>query len=114
MTVTVFFTDLRDTASKLERYVLDWQDGLTAFQALEHALGAAVVVKIDSDLKADSKELIVSWMNRHTEEASEIGGVGRLDWDITDDTVLTVSYEGKETTQEQIDELLEWTLRQAL
>ncbi len=114
MSVAVFLTDLRHMPSKLERHVVDWRDGLTAFQALEHAFGAAIAEEIDSDLKADSKELIVSWMNKRTEDVSEIGGIGTLDWSIPNDTVLTVSYEGEATTQQQIDESIEWTLRQEL
>ncbi len=114
MSLTVFYTDLRNRPSKLERQVAGWQPGLTAFQAVEQALGSAVAQQVEADLAANSDEIIVSWWNKESDDHSEIGGVGRLDWAVPDKTVITVSYHNDATTQEQIDESIRWTLAQEL
>lgn len=55
---------------------------------------------------------MVSWWNKETDEICEIGRVGRLDWASADQTVLTVNYENEATTQQQIDESVDWSSKQ--
>jgi hypothetical protein len=114
MSISLLFTDLRSAPSRLEKYNIEWKPNLTAKQALEITLGPNLVDDIEKDLRNNSRELIVSWYNKRSNEISEIGGVGTINWIVTDHTVITVSYENNSTTQQQIDESIEWTLKQDL
>ena len=114
MTVVIIFTDLRIVPSKLAKYSVEWHPGFSARQVLEMSLGDILANEIEKDLKNNSHEIVVSWYNKRSGDVSEIGGVGTLDWSIPEDTVLTVSYENESTTQNQIDESIEWTLKQEL
>ena len=114
MSITILYTDLRSMPSKLERRVVDWHVSLTAFDVLEHAFGLALAQRIEDDLHANIKEIMVSWWNKENGDHSEIGGVGRIDWIVPDQMVFIVSYENGATTQKQIDDSIEWTLKQEL
>ncbi len=114
MGITVLYTDLRRLPSRLERQTAEWRPALTAFEALQLALGPALAREIEKDLLSNSREVMVPWWNKDTDDHSEIGGVGSLDWTIADGTVVTVNYENQATTQQQIDEAIEWTLEQKL
>ena len=114
MSISLLFTDLRSAPSKLEKHNIEWKPNLIAKQALEITLGPNLADDIERDLRNNSRELIVSWYNKRSKEISEIGGVGTVNWVVPDDTVITVSYENQSTTQEQIDESIEWTLKQDL
>lgn len=111
MTVVIFFTDLRSVPSKLKHYEMDWRPNLTAFDAIVATAGIMEAKKIRDDLANDNHDLIVSWYNRETDEISEIGGVGTLEWLIQDNTTLTVNYEDETTTREQINEADAWTIK---
>ena len=114
MSIQILYTDLRTVPSKLEKHILEWERDLTAFTALERALGQLVSESIDRDLKNRSREIMVSWYVKDTDDISEIGGTGTLDWNLWDSTILTVNYENESTTQEQIEEATNWTLAQGL
>ncbi len=114
MSIIILYTDLRVVPSKLEKHVLEWERDLTALNALERTLGQLLAENIDKDLKKRSREIIVSWYVKDTDDISEIGGIGSLDWNMEDSTILTVSYENESTTQEQIEESINWTLEQQL
>gem|GEM_PF-5227292 len=74
------------------------------------AVGEAVAQIIDDGLRSNDLELIVSWYNKATGDISEMGGVGRLDWLIEDNSILTITYDNGSTTQAQEDELEKWML----
>jgi hypothetical protein len=114
MSISLLFTDLRSAPSRLEKHNIEWKPRLTAKQTFELTLGPTLADDIEKDLHNNSRELIVSWYNKRSNEISEIGGVGTVNWAVPDDTVITVSYENERTTQEQIDESIEWTLKQEL
>jgi hypothetical protein len=114
VSVVILFTDLRAAPSKLKKHILEWQPNLTAKQALEMTLGQSSTAEIEKELKNNSHELIVSWYNKRSNEISEIGGLGEINWIVPDDTVITVSYENENTTEQQINESVEWMLSQKL
>jgi len=45
-----------------------------------------------------------------TEEVGGIGGVDSLDWRIEDHSLLTVVFEDETTTEERLDEIMNWML----
>ncbi len=114
MSITILYTDLRVVPSTLERRSVIGDRQLTAYQVIEKALGQSLANEIGEDLRNNSRELIVSWYNKRTNDISEIGGVGTLDWLVRDDTVFSISYENESTTQQQIEESIQWTLKQEL
>ncbi len=110
MSIIVYFVDLSSADSRLEKIVMEKESGLTAFGALERALGLPLAKKIESDFASNSRAIMVSWWNKETDEHSEYGGVGAIDWEIDDHSVLTVNYESETTTEQQINDSIEWML----
>jgi hypothetical protein len=110
MTIAIYFSDLRTKPSKLRKYTLEWRPQFTALEALTLAVGEEEARNIAYDLKLNKTELKVAWYNKETDAISEIGGVGRLDWNLADNILVTINYESNLTTQEQFDELERWTL----
>lgn len=111
MTIKIYYTDLRARPSKLEKYEIDCRAELTAFDAIVETAGITEAKKISDDLARNNQDLIVSWHNRETDEISEIGGIGTLDWLIEDNITLTVNYENETTTQTQINEADAWAIK---
>lgn len=110
MSIKIFFADLRTKPSRLLENMVTCVPELTALEAVARALGQEKAKQITSDLLSNNPDLTVSWNNLKTGEQSEIGGVGSLDWKIPDNSVLSVVYENEATSQEQIDESIEWML----
>ena len=111
MPLKILYVDLRVDPSKFEDSRWNWSQGLTARKAIEQALGEAVADQIVDDLAKDNKQLTVSWTNKATGEHSEVGGVGSLDWEIPDNSIVTAVYENQTTTQEKMNEAIEWMLK---
>ncbi len=110
MAIKIFYTDLRVNPSKLVKYMIAWSPGLTAKRAVETALDLSDANSIVADLARNSAEVTVAWNNLVTGESSDVGGVDSLDWDIEDHSVLTITHENANTSQQQIDESIEWLL----
>jgi hypothetical protein len=91
---------------------VEWKLNITAKEVIESCLGETQTQTIESELKDNSQEIMVSWWHKPSGKTSEIGGVGITRWEIDDDSVITINYENQNTTQPQIDESLEWTLKQ--
>ena len=114
MAIKILYADLRNNASRYEHFAIAWKPGLTALLATQQTLTAEIADQITDDLHDNNQEIMVSWYNVITEEHSEIGGVGSLDWEIPDGSVLTIVYEDETTTQHQIDESSAWMLKHSL
>ncbi len=110
MSIKVFFVDLRNRTSVYRKAILDWYPQLTAEEAVHKAFGSDVAQEAVADLVQNRPEIFVSWDNPTTEEHSEVGGVGSLDWHIPDTSNLTIIYEDQDTTNQQIDESSDWML----
>lgn len=111
MAIKILYVDLRVSPSRFTKYLLDWRSGLTAQSAVQYALGESIAGQLVDDLLNDNKELIVSWTNSVTGEHSDVGGINSLEWEIADNSILSIVYENEETTQQKIDESIEWMLR---
>lgn len=110
MPIKVLYNDLRVVPPKLERFIVEWHQGLTAEGTIQAALGLEQAQKITDDLERNDPEIMVSYSNDVTDERSDYGGVGTVDWEIDDRTVLVVTYENSNTTAAAIDEAIEWML----
>jgi hypothetical protein len=110
MSVKVFYVDLRNRTSEYKKAVIDWHSELTAEAAVRQAFGESVANQAVHDLDINSGEIGIAWHIPDTDEHSEIGGVGSLDWDIPDISYLTIVYEDEHTTNQQIDESSEWMI----
>jgi len=108
--IQLFYSDLRRGQSSKEKYLVDWYDGLTAFDVIAQALGKGEAVRINERLARGDLGLTVSWSNWVTEEVGGIGGVDSLDWRIEDHSLLTVVFEDETTTEERLDEIMNWML----
>ncbi|MBN1123321.1 MAG: hypothetical protein JXJ17_19775 [Anaerolineae bacterium] len=110
MSILILYTDLRILPSILQKAEVEWCKGLSAFDAVRQSFGSKVANDIQQDLIRNNTELIVAWYNKASGDICEIGGVGTLDWVIDDYTLLTITYENANTTEEQIAEADQWTL----
>jgi hypothetical protein len=93
---------------------VEWEPNLTAKEAIKKCLGESKAQAIEKDLNSNNHEIIVSWWHKPSGDVSEIGGIRTTSWIIANDTVLTINYENENTTQVQIDESIEWALKQDL
>ena len=112
MSVVILYTDLRCMPSKLSRHEINWIAEQTALFYLQKALGETLAEEVDNDLRNNSSEIIVGWYDKISGDICDMGGTGSLDWITLDSYVLTISYENELTTEQQIDESIEWTLKQ--
>ena len=110
MAIKVLYNDLRTTPPRLTRFLTAWYRGMTAQEALQNVLDARLVRQIVDDLASNKPEITVSWINEVTQEHSEIGGVGSLDWEIPDRSIVVVTYEDQTTTEEAVDTAITWML----
>ena len=110
MSVIVFYVDLRKGETLLQKFIVEWSDGLEADPVLEIALGKDLAEKIKVDLASNNQEIIVSWNNLDTGEHSEMGGIGTLSWVISNNSILTIVYEDQNTTEDQVNKSNEWML----
>jgi len=112
MAVTVLYTNLRGQPSQLAKYLVEWKPNMTAKEVIETCLGEAQAQTIENDLKDNKQEIMVSWWHKPSGKISEIGGLGTTLSEIEDDSIVTINYENQNTTQTQIDESIQWVLRQ--
>ncbi|MBC7815083.1 MAG: hypothetical protein H7175_28255 [Burkholderiales bacterium] len=109
MSIVVFHTDLTVQPSILAKYVIAWREGMTAFEAIQKTLGNDMAKRVSHDLAIDNRDLVVSWYNKDTDETSDYGGVGSLDWEVPNNSAITVSYDHNTTiSQTQEDEYMTW------
>jgi hypothetical protein len=108
MTILILYTDLRYQPSQLVKAVVKWEPNLTAYQVVLRGIGKQLANRVNQDLSDDLKDITVSWFNKATQEISEIGGVASLDWEVKDDTLLTINYENDKTTEAQLLEADRW------
>jgi len=85
---------------------------MTSFEVVTICMGTEKADELENDLYNDNAEIIVSWFHKPTGEICEIGGVGTLKWKIADDTFLSIAYRNSSSTDEQEDELIEWSQSQ--
>jgi hypothetical protein len=112
MSVIVLLTGLRQNPSKLVRCDINWESNLTAKQVIEKAFGNLLSAEIENDLRINNSKLMIAWYNKASGDVSEIGGVGNLNWKVSDNIVITINYESDSTTDDQIEESIKWTLSQ--
>ena len=114
MSIILLFTDLRTTPSRLLKYRFDWEPNQFASNLIQQVLGEKTVKEIEKDFSKNNPDIIVSWFHKDTKDVSEIGGVGSLRWIVQDNTIITIAYENENTTEQQIEEVINWTLNQDL
>jgi hypothetical protein len=109
--IEVFYSDLRVQPSLMVRAKIEWQPSLTALEAISRVVGEQRAEQVAEDLITNQGELMVfSW--RYIDGvAREVSGVGRLDWDVDEHSVLSVNYENELTTSEQIEAFDRWCLK---
>lgn len=90
MAIKILYVDVRDYKLVMNAYLVPWRNGISAKQVVSDALKEDVSGKVIHDLYSDNPEIIVSWHDEKIEQHSEIGGVGDLDWEIPDKSVLTI------------------------
>ena len=112
MSITIYYVDLRTADSRMEKHVVEWEPRITAYQALEHALGTPLAKSIDTELIANSPMVIIAWTDRNTGEHSGVGGVSALDWDVVDGSVLVVNHWSESTTEKQMNDSNDWLLKE--
>jgi hypothetical protein len=111
MSIVILYADLRNNEIQLKEKKVPWRNGVTAFEVLKEALTARIARQIEEDLvHLNDPDLTVSWNSLVDDSHSEIGGVGSLDWEIEANSILVVTYEDESTTDQQLDEALEWML----
>lgn len=108
MSVKTFYVDLRNRTSEYRKAIVDWHPELTAEAAVRQAFGDSIADQAVNDLQNNNWQVGVAWHIPDTDEHSEVGGVGSLDWEIPDTSYLTIVYEDKNTTNQQIDESSDW------
>ena len=109
MPLLIVLTDLQTTPFRLERYDVKYQHNTTAMEIISQTLGEHKALEIELALKNNAPHLIVSWYNVKTEEISEIGGVGTLNWLIEDHSLLSINYDSV-ISLEQENEYEQWIL----
>lgn len=102
--------DLRDNKNIYIANSVTWSTDLTAQEAVSIGLDDTKVQKVITLLSVNSPSVIVAWHNSQTQEHSEVGGVGRLDWQIEDNSTLTITLQDETTTDKQLDASSEWLL----
>jgi hypothetical protein len=110
LAVKILYVDVRDDKQIMQSFTISWQKELSASEAIRQTVKQAIADEIINDLKRNNPEIIVSWYHEETEDHSEMGGVGDLDWEIPDKSVLTITYENENTTPEQIDLSSDWMI----
>lgn len=110
MDVTIYFADMRDGVSRFEKHIVEWKEGMSAADAVRQALEPETAQAILDDLLQNNLDLIVSWLNPITDQHSEMGGVGGLDWEIDSGSMLTITYADEQTAEQQEAEFEAWIL----
>ena len=108
MTVKILYVDIRDEKQTMEAFTVAWRRGLSASEAVRQALEKDIADGVIHDLNNNSPEVGVAWHDEKIEKHSEVGGVGDLDWEIPDKSVLIIVYENESTTQQQVDLSSDW------
>lgn len=108
MIIKILYVDVRKHPSLLAKHQVLGHRGITARQALYLALDRAIADQIVQDLSRNSQEIVVSWSSLSTYEHSDVGGVDSLDWEIPDNSIISIVYEGNETSKEALDASIEW------
>ncbi len=111
MAVKILFGDLRDGDTTMSDHTVLWQAHRTARQALCGALETEIAETVLDDLARNDNRLTVSWSSVAHGEHSDIGGVDDLDWEIEDDSVLSVAYEDEQTSSAMIEPSIQWMLK---
>lgn len=114
MTIIVTYADLRSSPLLMQKFLVDWKQKITALEAVKNCLGENKAIEIENELQSDLRDIIVSWYHPPTDAICEIGGVDSLDWEVADETILSITYRNADTTEDQEDELIEWTRKQGL
>lgn len=110
MSILLIFADLRYDRSEFKKFVIEFESIITALDILGRGLGELEAKNISNDLQDDNRSLTISWYNAETDAISEIGGVGRLDWVVPNNTILTVTYEGDQITDQRSSEFENWSI----
>jgi hypothetical protein len=110
MAVKILWADLRYRKTILQSATIEWRSGLTAAEVVVQGFGESDAQQIARDLQSNNPEIMVSWYNLITDEGSGIGGVGSLDWEIQDRTILAINYEDEMTTDKQVERCADWML----
>lgn len=114
MTVRILFVDLRNENSIRKKADVQWNEALTASDAIGEAFTKHTANTIAAELDKNYEELTVSWSNSKSEQHSEIGGMGNLEWLVQDGSVIVIMYQDQDTTEEQVDESYGWMLENEL
>ncbi len=108
MAVKILYVDIRDDKQIMDASLVSWRSGISAKEAVYQALGKDIADQVVYDLDRNSPEVGIAWHDEKIERHSEVGGVGDLDWEIPDKSMLIVVYENKNTTQRQVDMSSDW------
>jgi hypothetical protein len=110
MAVKILFANLRISPPHFKKCVVPWYPQLTAQASLHDGLPPILAQQIVEDLKTDNHELTVAWNSLESDDHSDIGGLAALDWEIPDNSILSITYENDVTTQQAIDDCIQWML----
>lgn len=110
MAIKLLYNDLRIHPAEYQRLIVDWHGGLTAQEAVQNALGRRLGEQIVQDLEHNNREIMVAWIHDELAQGSDVGGVGSLDWEILDRSIVVITYENETTTDEAITASTTWML----
>jgi hypothetical protein len=110
MSILVLHVDARREPAVLLRKWIDWRTDLQAQDAVEMALGEAIMTQIQKDLLEENSQLTVSWTDRISGEHSGVGGVNDLQWHIGDNSVLTILYLNDSIESHSLERISEWMM----
>ena len=111
MAIVIQYVDLRHKPSTLEKFSVDWQEGMTALSIVQLTLGEIIAQQIADELASNSPEIMVSWVHAATDKHSGIGGIDSLEWSVPDDSLLVISYEDDTLTTTQELQAINWMLK---
>jgi hypothetical protein len=111
MSIKVLFHDLRTSSPQIDRQIVDWWTGMRADEVIKTAFSPLVAEKIFDDLYTNNYEITVSWLNDDLDQRSEVGGVASLDWAIPDRSTLIITYQNNTTSQDSIDTVISWMMK---
>jgi hypothetical protein len=83
---------------------------MTAMQAIATAFGVHAAATMEGHVADPTSALTVAWMHALTGEHSGIGGVSALDWKLSDQSVLIMTYQDATTTEGNERQSTDWML----
>lgn len=114
MAIKVLYVDIRDNRQAMKSITIEWRKGMKASEVVILALGDNIGNQIINDLGKNDPDIIVAWHDKYVEKHSEIGGVVDFEWDILNESILTIVYENGNTSSYQVDVSSDWMVENSL